>query len=89
MRRWIATAANFFFPGLGYLIAGQKRPLALGWLIGAIGLTYVELSLQAPMPRLYWTMFVSVFIMNLAFAVDVYRSFAAPASARVLAEKTA
>ncbi|MCB9639687.1 MAG: hypothetical protein H6727_12410 [Myxococcales bacterium] len=73
MKKWIATLANFFFPGLGYLIAGTKTLLGVGWLVGVIGLTYVELSLQKPMPQLYWIMFASVFLMNTMFAIDVYK----------------
>lgn len=71
---WLATLANFFFPGAGYLINGSKRAvLGLLWLGGAIGLTYVELSIQEPMPQLYWVMFASVFAMNTAFAIDVFK----------------
>ncbi len=35
----VAAVANFFFPGLGYLIAGVKRGLAVLWLMGVLGLT--------------------------------------------------
>jgi hypothetical protein len=74
MRTWIATLANFFFPGAGYLVNGQRPKLmALGWLAGVIGLTYVELSLQAAGSELYWPMFVSVLVMNTAFAFDAYQ----------------
>lgn len=74
-RRTIATVANFFFPGLGYLIAGIKHGLAVLWLVGVVGLTYVEFGIREPEPTLYWIMFVSVLLMNVAFAIDVYRSF--------------
>ena len=74
-RRTVAAIANFFFPGLGYLIAGIKQMLAVGWLIGAIGLTTVEFGIRESEPGFYWLMFASVFVMNIAFAVDVYRSF--------------
>ncbi len=70
---WVATVANFFLPGLGYLLAGIKRGLAALWLVGVIGLTYVEFGIREPEPGLYWIMFVSVLVMNTAFAVDVYR----------------
>lgn len=73
MNRWIPTILNFFLPGLGYLVAGIKRPLAVLWLIGVIGLTYVEFGIREPEPTLYTIMFASVLVMNLAFAVDVYR----------------
>lgn len=70
---WVATIANFFLPGLGYLIAGVKRGLAVLWLAGVIGLTYVEFGIREPEPTLYTIMFVSVLVMNVAFAIDVYR----------------
>ncbi len=70
---WVPTVANFFLPGLGYLIAGIKRPLAVLWLVGVIGLTYVEFGIRDPEPTLYGIMFASVLVMNIAFAVDVYQ----------------
>ena len=70
---YAATVANFFLPGLGYLIAGVKQGLAILWLIGVIGLTYVEFGIRESEPTLYWIMFGSVLLMNLAFAIDVYR----------------
>ncbi len=73
MKKWTATIANFFLPGLGYLIAGKRGLLAFAWLIGVIGLTYVEFGIQQPLPELYWVMFASVFLMNTAFAIDVFR----------------
>lgn len=72
-RIWIATVANFFLPGLGYLIAGVKRGLAILWLVGVIGLTYVEFGIKESEPTLYGIMFASVLVINFAFAVDVYR----------------
>ena len=72
-RTWIATAANFFFPGAGYLILGQKVPLAIAWLIGVLGLTYVETSVKTAAPDLYLPMFASVVLMNIAFAVDAFQ----------------
>jgi len=74
---WIAAIANFFFPGLGYLIAGVKRGLAVLWLAGVLGLTYVELGIREPEPTLYTIMFISVLVMNVAFAIDAYRTVAA------------
>lgn len=73
MNPWIPTVLNFFLPGLGYLVAGVKRPLAVLWLIGVIGLTYVEFGIRESEPTLYGIMFAAVLIMNIAFAVDVYR----------------
>ncbi len=72
-KTWIATLLNFFFPGAGYLLLGHKVPLAAAWLVGVIGLTYVELGIQSAAPTYYWPMFASVFIMNIAFAVDAFR----------------
>lgn len=69
----VAAIANFFLPGLGYLIIGAKRGLALLWLVGVIGLTYVEFGIQEPEPNLYRIMFASVLIMNTAFAVDAFQ----------------
>ena len=69
-----AAIANFFLPGLGYLIIGAKQVLAVLWLVGVIGLTYVEFGIREPEPDLYTIMFASVLIMNLAFAVDAYRT---------------
>ena len=73
MKTYIATALNFFLPGAGYLVLGVKRALSVLWLIGVIGLTYVEFGIQTPLPDLYKIMFVSVLIMNTAFAVDAYQ----------------
>lgn len=72
--RWAATIANFFLPGLGYIISGHKRLLGLPFVLGMVGLTYVELSIQEPLPDLYKVMFASVFVINTAFAVDVYQA---------------
>ena len=72
-KTWIATLLNFFFPGAGYLLLGHKVPLAIAWLAGVIGLTYVELGIQTAAPAFYWPMFVSVLVMNTAFAVDAYK----------------
>jgi len=74
MNPWIPTVLNFFLPGLGYIVAGIKRGLGVLWLIGVIGLTYVEFGIREPEPTLYNIMFASVLIMNIAFAIDVYRS---------------
>ena len=71
-----AALANFFFPGAGYLIAGIKRDIALLWLAGAVTLTVVEFGIRESEPTLYWVMFVAVFVMNTAFAIDVYRHVA-------------
>lgn len=70
----LPAIANFFLPGLGYLIAGRKQGIAWLWLVGVIGLTYVEFGIREPEPTLYGVMFASVLVMNVAFAIDVYRS---------------
>lgn len=70
---WIATVLNFFLPGAGYLVLGDRPALAIAWLIGVIGLTYVEFSIQAVAPTSYMVMFASVLLMNAAFAADAYR----------------
>jgi len=91
MKRSIAaTLANFFLPGLGYLINGVRHPLmSLAFLAGVIGLTFVETSLQAIAPDLYWIMFTSVLVMNTAFAVDAWKEAAvhraAPAAPKLAA----
>ena len=69
----LATVANFFFPGAGYLILGVKRGLALLWLAGVIALTVVEFGIRDSEPTLYAVMFVAVLVMNTAFAIDAYR----------------
>ena len=68
-----ATIANFFLPGLGYLILGVKRGLALLWLAGVIALTVVEFGIRESEPTLYAVMFAAVFVMNTAFAIDAYQ----------------
>ena len=75
MKRWLATISNFFFPGLGYLLVGpspRRRAIGAAWLVGMVGLTYVELSLESVAPALYWAMFASVFLFNTAFAIDTF-----------------
>ncbi|MCA9607203.1 MAG: hypothetical protein KC619_16465 [Myxococcales bacterium] len=72
-RAWIAALLNFFFAGLGYVVLGERRLLGLGWTVAAVGLTYVELSVQTAAPALYWPMFASVFVLNTCFAVDAFQ----------------
>jgi hypothetical protein len=78
---YVFAAANFLFPGAGYLLAGVKRGLAVLWLAGVIGLTYVEFGIRESEPTLYAIMFTSVLIMNTAFAVDVFRAVTSEADA--------
>lgn len=71
---WIAALTNFFFPGLGYLIAvPHKRAQGAVWLLGAIGLTYVEQIAIGPEHAAFWPMFVTVFVLNAAFAWDGFQ----------------
>jgi Na+/glutamate symporter len=72
-RTILATALNFFFPGAGYLVLGHKVLMSIAWLVGVIGLTYVELGIQTAAPQYYWPMFISVLVMNTAFAADAFR----------------
>lgn len=72
-KTWIATALNFFFPGAGYLLLKHKVPLAIAWLVGVFGLTYVEFGIQTAAPSYYLPMFVSVLVMNAAFAYDAFQ----------------
>ena len=80
MKPVIAALLNFFLPGAGYLLLGHKIPLALMWLLGVIGLTYVENihtydkgNLLAQDSTAFGVLFVSVLIMNAAFAIDAYK----------------
>lgn len=70
---WIAAILNFFFMGLGYIYNGKRVGLGIGFTIGAIVLTYVELQLQESNPMLHKIMFAAVFLVNTCFAVDGYR----------------
>ena len=72
--KWLAVLANFFLPGLGYLIAvPHKRVHGAAWLLGVIGLTYVEQVAIGPGGAGFAVMFVSVFVMNTAFAYDAWQ----------------
>jgi len=71
--KWIAVLANFFFPGLGYLIAvPHKRVQGAIWLVAALGFTYVEQVALGPTSPAFLPMFVSVFVLNTAFAYDAF-----------------
>jgi len=74
MIKWVAALGNFFFPGLGYLVAvPHKRAHGVLFLLGAFGLTYVEQVAVGPGHPAFWPMFVSVFVMNAAFAYDAWQ----------------
>jgi len=74
--KWAAAIANFFFSGLGYVIAvPEKRVLGVLWTIAAVILTYVEqfaINSETNM-RAFSAMFVGVFVLNTAFAIDGFR----------------
>ena len=80
MKSKVAVVLNFFLPGAGYLLLGHKVPMAIMWLLGVIGLSYVEQihtfangNLQTQDPTAYWVMFGSVLVMNTAFAIDAWK----------------
>lgn len=79
----VATLANFFFPGLGWLILREKVPQGILWLVGILGLTYVETSVKVAAPALYVPMFLSVLILNTGFSIDVWKAARARVSAPV------
>ena len=70
---WIAAVGNFFLSGLGTLYNGRRKAVGLALTIGAILLTYVEFSIQEPLPQLYNVMFGAVFLINSALAYDGFQ----------------
>ena len=70
---WIAAILNFFFMGAGTLYNGRRMPLGAALTVGALLLTYVEMSLQTAAPNLYWFMFGAVFLNNTFLAIDGYQ----------------
>ena len=70
---WIAAVGNFFFAGLGTLYNGRRKSVGAALTIGAILFTYVEFSIQDPLPQLWAIMFTAVFIINTTLAYDGYR----------------
>jgi hypothetical protein len=70
---WLAALLNFFFMGPGTLYVGQRKAFGAALTLGAIALTWVELSLQTQAPSLYPVMFGTVFVMNTFFALDGWR----------------
>ena len=78
--KWVCVIANFFFPGLGYLIGvPEKRVQGVFWLLGAVGLTVVEqgMGLQAALPNAFYLMAGTVFVMNVGFVIDTLAYFKA------------
>ena len=70
---WIAAVGNFFFAGLGTLYNGRRKAVGAALTVGAVLLTYVEFSIQKPLPQLWGVMFTAVFIINTALAYDGYQ----------------
>jgi hypothetical protein len=70
---FLAAILNFFFMGPGYIYLGKKVGLGIGFTLGAIALTYVELSIQPLDTTLWAIMFAAVFVVNTCFAIDAYR----------------
>lgn len=77
--KFAAALGNFFFMGLGYVIAvPEKRLLGVLWTLAALILTYVEQVAidRVATPMAFGALFVGVFIANTAFAIDGYREVA-------------
>ena len=70
---FLAALMNFFFMGLGTLYIGKRKLFGLALTIGAIALTYVELSLKPVNMQLYMVMFSAVLFVNIFFAIDGWR----------------
>lgn len=76
--KWFALVANFFLPGLGYIVAvPEQRVAGIFWLIGVIGLTAVEqfMGLEAALPDAFKVMFASVFIINIGHVINTWMYF--------------
>ena len=67
---WIAAVLNLFLMGAGTLYNGRRKAVGLALTVGAVMLTYVELSLQPKEPALWAIMFAAVFIINTMLAYD-------------------
>ncbi len=67
---WIAAILNFFLMGAGTLYNGRRKAVGLALTVGAVMLTYVELSIQSKEPTLWAIMFAAVFIVNSLMAYD-------------------
>jgi hypothetical protein len=70
---WIAAVLNFFLMGAGTFYLGRRRALGAALTLGALSLTYIELSLQTAAPSLFPIMSATVFVMNTFFALDGYQ----------------
>lgn len=69
----VAAVLNFFFMGLGTLVFGRRKLVGAALTLGALGLTFVEMSLQDVDKTLWGVMFASVFLINTLLAVDGFR----------------
>jgi hypothetical protein len=47
---WLAAVLNFFFMGPGTLYVGKRKLLGAALTVGALVLTWVELSIQTEAP---------------------------------------
>jgi uncharacterized membrane protein len=70
---WLAAILNFFLMGAGTLYNGRRVPLGAALTVGAVLLTYVELSLQSLNQTLWAIMFCAVFLNNTFLAIDGYQ----------------
>lgn len=70
---WLAAVLNFFLMGLGTLYVGKRKLFGLILTLGAVSLSYVEMSIKSLDSGLYWKMFVTVFVVNVFFAIDGVR----------------
>ncbi len=76
--KWFAVIANFFLPGLGYIVAVPEQRIAgIFWLIGVIGLTVVEqfMGLEQQMPDAFKLMFGAVFVTNIGHVINTWNYF--------------
>lgn len=72
MKRILATALNWFLPGLGYIILGERILQSVFFIIGLVGLTWVEFGIKEAAADYYLPMFISVLVMNTGFAIDAW-----------------
>ncbi|MDA3952460.1 MAG: hypothetical protein PF485_02365 [Bacteroidales bacterium] len=70
---FISAILNFFFMGAGYIYNGKRVLLGILFTLGAIGLTYVEFQIKEIDMFLYVAMFISIFVVNTAFAIDGFK----------------
>ena len=72
MKRITSALANWFLPGLGYIILGERILQSVLFIIGLVGLTWVEFGVKEAAPSLYLPMVFSVLVMNTGFAIDAW-----------------